>query len=181
MRRNLRIIVINLNWLLFLGVNLFNGVDCRSITNSDSRQDLGQAAEIATAAVASADSYLPDLGFWADVGSLMLSGSSLSPMARLSRDVFESQECAEYVSCQVSRLSRMHSPLQFMHTFLQDLPFRGDLADRLKMGSSKSIRGDQKCGFDCSPLQYLNRGVKTLSLLHAVTRAANPRIDLRDL
>ncbi|OXA46692.1 hypothetical protein Fcan01_18215 [Folsomia candida] len=121
---------------------------------------LTPAAEIATAAVASADSYLPDLGFWADVGSLMLSGSSLSPMARLSRDVFESQECAE---------------------FLQDLPFRGDLADRLKMGSSKSIRGDQKCGFDCSPLQYLNRGVKTLSLLHAVTRAANPRIDLRDL
>lgn len=69
-------------------------------------------------AASAADAYLPDLGFWADLGNLMLSGSSLSPMVRLSRDVLESQQCAEYVSCQLSHFSRNYSPLQFLHRWV---------------------------------------------------------------
>jgi hypothetical protein len=61
--------------------------------------------------------YLPNLGFWADVGGLVLGQNpAVSPFVRLSRDIFESQECAEFVSCEMSRISKRHSPIQFIHT-----------------------------------------------------------------
>lgn len=86
-------------------------------------------------------SYLPDLGFLTDFAFLLLPRDlPASGMVRLSRDLFESEQCVQYVSCEMTKVARRHSSLEWIHNFLQDFPFQGDVADRLRQGSMEAIR-----------------------------------------
>lgn len=86
-------------------------------------------------------SYLPDLGFLTDFAFLLLPRDlPASGMVRLSRDLFESEQCVQYVSCEMTKVARRHSSLEWIHNFLQDFPFQGDVADRLRQGSMDAIR-----------------------------------------
>jgi hypothetical protein len=65
--------------------------------------------------IPSPDSYLPDLNLIADFGQLVTRDFPASPLVGLSRDLMESEQCAEYVSCETSRFSLRHGPLNWLH------------------------------------------------------------------
>ncbi|CAL8092649.1 unnamed protein product [Orchesella dallaii] len=137
--------------------------------------------------VVTSKSYLPDLGFLADLAFLFMPDFPASGLVRLSRDLFESEQCAQYVSCEMTKVSHRHSSLNWIQTFLQDFPFQGDVADRLRQGSLDALekakakqdhtqessdrqQEEEFCTFSCHPVNSLTRGLKILGLLHDLVR-----------
>lgn len=146
-------------------------------------------------------SYLPDFGFLTDLAFLVFLPRDLpaSGLVRLSRDIFESEECVQYVSCEMTKVAQRHSSLRWVNNFLQDFPFQGDVADKLKLGNTDAITkfnkkkgiaegnemnnngsrrrtwskekpDDELCTFSCHPIGSLTKGMKILSLLHDLVR-----------
>lgn len=97
-------------------------------------------------------------------------------------------------------MATRHKSLDWINNFLQDFPFQGDVADRLREGS-RDILNKKKmdapeveetnnkpgvgavrrvsvlkpassdlCSFSCHPIKSLTRGLKILSLLHDLVR-----------
>lgn len=140
-------------------------------------------------------SYLPDLGFLTDLAFLFFLPRDVpaSGLVRLSRDLFESEQCVQYVSCEMTKVAQRHRSLEWVNNFLQDFPFQGDVADRLRQGSMDTIskfnkrktiiaggnvgnstkmrREDEDlCTFSCHPIGSLTKGLRMLGLLHDLVK-----------